>query len=576
MPKLFLLALLVFLSSELQGLIVNRLNGGGSITYVDFSIPGMVIPLELVRTYNSITALNEASGWQGAFGWGWTSPFETTLTTTPERHVVLRDGGTGNALLFKPEKEDPKVKQAFFENVKRAYFESNQGRKLTPAELSKLALPQKMLARLKTDPQYRVEVAAKFNIKGAIPKGELLISSEYGYQTILFKDNQWVRERDGVTQIFDNEGRLIRQVDKNGFYFDFKYSPVQKHQLAEMVSQDRTASLKFTWRQERITEVTDNQNHHSRYAYDPSGNLVQVTDSNSQTYLYRYESKKFPHLLTRIDYQTESAGKEKIFREIRYDENGLVVLHRDKDGSETQYVYGKSSQDPENNFSTKTIRKAKGSTEELFEEFFIRNRPDGTKYLYKQETKQGGVSTVTLFTTCCGKPTQTIRNGEVTNFKYYDNGLLAEKIGPKEEIQIEYDPRFKKVTKVNQNGFVSKYEYDNRGNLIKAYNTKNQRVVLKYDKFGRIVEMTDPEGKNISFKYGDRGKPVLIREKGVGTIRIDYDKEGRIQRTETVVSKEGERKPSEAKSQEVVRQIMKSFQSLLDILRPAGANLGTT
>ena len=578
MRALALLTIAV-LAVTANALTVNRLNGGANVIYVDFSIPGSVVPLELARSYNSITALNEQTAWYGAFGWGWTAPFETTLTLTAERHVLLRDGSTGNTVIFKPTTEDPKVREAFYEALKKAYFDRTRGKKFADGDLSKVALPEKMLARLKTDPRFRAEMAAKYQIKGEIPKGEMLISSEFGYQTIQFKNNLWVRDKDGVTQFFDGEGRMVRQTDKNGFYFNYKYSTINKMQLDEVSDQDHSMSLKFTWRQDKVVEVVDNRSSHARYNYDGIGNLVQVTDSNSQTYFYKYENKKFPHVLTHIEYPSETNPKEKAVREVRYDDNGLVVYHRDKDGSETNYTYGKSASDPENNFWTKSVRKLKTGNEETYDEYQIKLRADGSRYLYKQENRLNGASTVTLFSACCGKPLQVTKNGDVTNYKYYDNGLLKERVGPKEDVRVEYDPRWKKVSKVSQNGFVSQYDYDDHGNLVRASNSHQEKVILKYDRFGRILEMTDKDAKKILFQYGEKGKPSVITERGVGTIRIDYDNDGRIRKTETLAAEVGakghDRKPSEAKSQEVVRRVMKGFQQLLDIIRPAGVGVSS-
>lgn len=553
---------------------VNRLNGGGSVLYVDFSIPGPVVPLELVRAYNSITAVNEVTGTNGGFGWGWTAPFETSLTVTPERQVLLRDGATGNTVVFRTEKEDPKVREAFYAKIKKAYFERKLNKKLDDDFVAKKQLPENLLLKLKNDPQFRVELAIKYEIAGTIPRDELLVSSEFGYQTMQFRDNQWIRENNGVLQYFDKEGRLAKQKDKNGYLFEFKYSPSQRMQITEINSQDRVSTLKFTWRKERIAEVIDNRGRRAKYTYDGLGNLIQVVDSRASVTGFRYEDKKHPHLLTRIDFLTEGSPDKKVYREIRYEENGLVVFLRDRDGAELSYTYGKRPTDPDNNFWTKSVRKpASGGAEEQYDEFFIKSRTDGSKYLYKQETKNAAGTMVTIFAPCCAKPTQITKNGEVTNFKYYDNGLLSEKVSPKEDIRLEYDLRWKKVSKVNQNGVVSSFQYDNRGNLVVASNTKAQKISLKYDRFGRIQQMTDPEGRDINFKYGDQGKPTLISEKGVGTIRIQYDKDGKITKTETLIAREKGRKPSETASQEVVRRVMHSFQQMLDILRPAGVNL---
>ncbi len=81
---------------------INRLNGGASIRYADINRQGTKLNLELIRTYYSIMALNEKSGWGGIFGWGWSSPIETSLLITSEKKIYLRDSSTGNPLSFQP------------------------------------------------------------------------------------------------------------------------------------------------------------------------------------------------------------------------------------------------------------------------------------------------------------------------------------------------------------------------------------------------------------------------------------------------------------------------------------------
>ncbi|NBW98174.1 hypothetical protein EBR03_01245, partial [bacterium] len=169
-----------------------------------------------------------------------------------------------------------------------------------------------------------------------------------------------------------------------------------------------------------------------------------------------------------------------------------------------------------------------------------------------------------------GKPLQINKNGVVTAFKYTEDGLLKEKIGPSEDIQIEYEPHWKKVSQVKQNDILSKYEYDNRGNLVKASNSKNEKVTLAYDKYGRITELSDFKKKKISFRYGSLGKPILITDPTIGSVKISYDTDGRILKTETDMKAYKNRRPTQEESREVIRRILTDFQNLLDIIRPAG------
>jgi YD repeat-containing protein len=559
-------------SSSASAVIINRVNGGMNAIYIDFSIPGAAVPLEVVRTYNSITAINEATGWPGAFGWGWTSPFESTLTLTAEKNVILRDGGSGNTIYFRPEKEDPSARASFFEAVKKAYFELKKGSTLSEEELKSLQLPEKMLVQLKTSAPFRAEMASKYGIKITVPKGEVLTSNEYGAQTLTFSHNQWVREKDGLVQVFDREGKLIQQVDKNNTVFNFIYSNTPKSQLLEVHDRDKTATLKFTWRQDRISEIIDNRNRKSKYTYDSNGNLTAVTDSAGQVFSYRYDNKKFPHLLTQIIYVSESHGGQLVTRDFKYDENGLVIYHKEKEGLEITYSYGRNSTDPENNFTTKVTQRGRTGTMEEMDEFFLKSRQDGSKYLYKQETKGSDGNVTTIFTPCCGKPAQVVKNGDTTNFKYYEDGLLADKMGSKENLHLEYDSRWKKPSKVVQNGLTSSFQYDSRGNLIKASNNRGEKVSLKYDRSGKIIEMLDGESQQLFFKYGPIGKPVLISAKGIGSVKINYDADGKILKTETNRLETSSRLPSQSSSQEITKRVMKSFQNLLNIIRPAGIN----
>ena len=187
-------------------------------------------------------------------------------------------------------------------------------------------------------------------------------------------------------------------------------------------------------------------------------------------------------------------------------------------------------------------------------------------------TREGGRTTTTIFTPCCGKPLQISMGSSVTNFKYYDNGLLKEKIGPSEHLELDYDPRFKKVTKVKENNKSSYFVYDTRGNLVEASNSDSDKIVLKYDESGRIIQMTDNRNRVLTFKYNQSNRPVYVSEKGVGTIIVEYDENGKIIKTGTVTEAKAGRLPS-ATPQDIIQRVMQGFQRLLEVLRPASIAL---
>ena len=81
--------------------------------------------------------------------------------------------------------------------------------------------------------------------------------------------------------------------------------------------------------------------------------------------------------------------------------------------------------------------------------------------------------------------------------------------------------------------------------------------------------MCDLNQKKLTFKYGTLGKPVQISDKTLGIVKINYDSDGRIVKTDTELRGRTNRRPTQEESQEVIKRILTGFQNLLDIIRPA-------
>lgn len=558
--------MLIFASLSSNAMTVNHLNGGGSVMYFDFNIPGPSMPLEVVRYYHSMTALSEKRGWKGAFGWGWTAPFESVLVSTPDRQVILRDGNTGNTLVFKSQEDDPKVLETFVSTIKRQFYEESRGRKLSDSELSTMKLPASMEKRIRTDSKYRARMATKYKVELTSLTGQILVSTEYGYQTIQLRSNRWYREHRGTTLIFDDRGRLVRQQDKNGFYFDFIYPSQESFQLSEMRDANKALSVKFQWERGHVVKIEDNRRNKATYQYDEMENLIGATDSAGHVYRYVYGNKRFPHLITKIEYPQEKVGMGVAYREFRHDTDGLIVYQRDKNGAQTEYTYGRSSTDPENQFWTRLTTIEGENKTEAYDQFSLKKRADGSKYLYKQVTKQGPESLSTIYSECCGQPLEIDQNGQVTRFKYTPEGLTQERSTKEGTIRFEYDPKWKKPSKVIEAGLVSIFQYDTHGNLKFASNSKKSSVTLAYDSYGRVQSMTNAAGMRLDFEYDDKGKPKRITEVGTGALELTYAPSGRLVRVQPA----GDRTPTATRTSAKARRIQGAFQAMVEILRPAG------
>lgn len=584
------LVFLSFFPSQSSALKVNTINGGGSEVFVDFDVRGAIIPLQLLRSYYSITAIQEERGWNGVFGWGWSSDFETTLTVTPNRTVILRDGGTGVTTQFQASQQTDKQEQNYYLKVKKRYFERKLGRSLKEADLKKYSLPKEFLAQLKEDPAFRLRVANLYGITEDIPTGELFVSAQSAYQTLRFRNNLWERERDGVTQYFDNNGKLVRTTDRSGYYFDYIYSTKNKNQLSEIRAKNKTASLRFTWDDKHVRSVEDNKGNKASYEYDNKENLTKVINAFNQAIYYNYTNPKFPHLLTKMS--IEEPGKKGIDRAtvIRYNSNGLIEGYQEGDTPAVTITYGKMPDDPANHFFTKTERNASGPNipAVIYEEFLLRPRPDGEKVLSKQIVKQTfklGARTqtstmVTTFSECCGKPLEINRDGKLATFKYYPNGLLKERNDEGGQLRLEYDPKSMKASLVEMNGKVSRFSYDETDTLVSA-ETGGQRLTLFYDKDKKPFRLVRQKGKQtdeIRLTYAGGNQPSTITMKDVASLRISYDNDsGRIT-DKKVYLETGNRTPSAEESKRLNDKIVTTFNEMMEIVRPAAFanNSGST
>src|ERR1700685_3388371 len=74
--------------------LVDLKTANYSDAWVDMSLPGTGYDLKVERAYNSRTLYN------GLFGFGWCSDFETSLEITPEGNIKLTECGAGVETLY--------------------------------------------------------------------------------------------------------------------------------------------------------------------------------------------------------------------------------------------------------------------------------------------------------------------------------------------------------------------------------------------------------------------------------------------------------------------------------------------
>ena len=520
---------------------VNLKNGNFYITYTDIIVPGGDHDLEVTRTYNAKSTEN---GW---FGYGWGSLYETKLVVSADGSVVVIENGSGAQTRFIP-KESINVDSA----SKKIVEAMRKKEPMSEASLTALT------TRLKNDAELRQAYSKKYNVETKLADGTTLYSNDRGIQNIQKVKEGYKRSNaDGRTDFFDNDGKIVRITDKNGYAISFEYKANQVYAIKDT----QAKQILLEWNPDgKIKSASSAGDKKTNYTYDTKGNLVQSMDVGGNSYKYDYDGN---HNLTSITYIDNSK------MQIKYDKNASATEVIERNGESTKYKYDNNPKNPDLHYWTTVTKKPLEGPESVNRyEYEIKSKPDGQQYTYRIATETDGLKTETIYSECCSLPLKITRGKEVTTFEYNSKGLLTKKTSTKGEfVQLDYDEKINKITKVVNNDGWTTFQYDKIGNLSKAVNSSGKSVLLIYDRLGKITKMIDQEKndeksrRTLSFKYNSMGKPVEIEMEKVGIINVAYDNYGEIKKVE---SKAGAK---------MALQVTQAFQSLLSIVKPAGVNL---
>ena len=520
---------------------VNLKNGNFYITYTDIIVPGGDHDLEITRTYNAKSVDN---GW---FGFGWGSLYETKLVVSADGSVVVIENGSGAHTRFVP-KEAINVKSSASKIV-------DAMKKKEP--MSETAV-QALVTRLSNDAELRQVYSKKYNVETKLADGTILYSNDRGIQTISKEKDGYKRANsDGRTDYFDNEGKLSKITDKNGYAVTFEYKGSQ----VATIKDTQSKQIYLEWYPDgKIKSASSAGDKKTTYTYDPRGNLIQSGDVSGNIYKFEYDGN---HNLTAVLYL------DKTKMQVKYDKNSAATEVIERNGESTKYKYEYNPKNPDFHYWTTVSKKPVDGPESVSKyEYEIKTKPDGQQYTYRIATEFDGIKTETIYSECCSLPLKITRGKDVTTFEYNAKGLLTKKTSTRGEfVQLDYDDKINKITKVVNNEGWTTFAYDKGGNLSKAVNSVGKSVLLIYDRAGKITKMIDQEKsdeksrRTLSFKYNSMGKPVEIEMENVGIINVAYDNFGEIKKVE---SKAGAK---------MALQVTQAFQSLLSIVKPAGVNL---
>ncbi|MCB9025636.1 MAG: RHS repeat protein [Bdellovibrionaceae bacterium] len=559
MKRLLGLVLVILTSIQAQAL-VDMKNANYSDTWTDLIAPGTGYDLRVQRTYNSRTLFN------GIFGFGWCSDFETKLEITAEGSIKVTECGGGLEISYKPADFSNKEIANTIEKIAKEVKKRNPS--LTDKFMSGLK------EELKSRPFFREELTRQLGFTGKVSQGKTYFAQGRQDESIVFKKGVYIRSLpDNTSQQYNDKGQLISLYDKNGNYLKLTY----KGELLVKVSDNAGRSLDFQFDPvvKKVKAVTGPGGIVVKYQYKGE-DLIEANNAWKDTYTYVYDDV---HNLTKV------AFPDKTTKEIRYDKDkDWVTSFLDRKKCEEKYTYSENPKDPLNHYWSIVEKKCKGKvTNQSKYEFWHKFSKDGKRYLYRAYSKINNSVTDITYHSKFGKPIYINRNNIRVKYSYYKSGMISKKIEPAKTTSYSYKGSCGKVVKVSTQYFgfekpkkvnmeptkkliktvMTNFSYQSpKCNLIAAKNSEGQIVNLKYDSRGRIAEITDQSKKVVTIKYEERfGKPSMVTRPGLGSINVTYKNDGSIN---DVKSNEG---PS------VAAQVASVFNNLLEIISPATSEL---
>ncbi|MEY4617247.1 MAG: hypothetical protein RJB66_2207 [Pseudomonadota bacterium] len=528
--------------------IIDMKNANFSTSWTDLIVPGAGYEMKIQRTYNSRSLFN------GIFGFGWCSEFETKLIVSPDNTIKVFECGAGLETTYTSkdygQKDVEKLVQAIIQKVKA------EGKRSSDylANLKK---------NLMQDSRLRIRMALDYDLNASVKEGALYFANGKEVESIALGKEYYTRQLvDGSYQRFDLKGRLIAVYDKNGNFLKFAYDGSLLKEIND--NNGRRLSLKYN-NNKRLTTISGPSGITVDYKFEKLDHLVWVNNAWGNVYSYEYDEL---HNLTKATWPDKSTIQ------LTYERNkDWVLSYKDRQNCLESYSYESSKEDPKNHYWSVVEKKCgKDIVNNTKFEFFHKVRKDGVTYLSRTVTVANDISNEIVYHEQFGKPIMIKRGFEKLNFDYYPNGQLKVKSTQFTRLVYDYDNKNQKVSAVrttftDEKGKktgerISQFKYDSKGNLNFAQNSDGQKINLTYDQKGRIATIEDQAKKLVKISYDDKfGKPAVVTRPQLGMIKISYKSNGEIDKAE---SPDGP---------QVAVQVASTFNNLLDIIAPATAEV---
>lgn len=482
---------------------VDIKSGTFSITRSDQSLDTELVGFDASRTYNSTVSYN------GLFGKGWCSGFETRLTVIAEGQLVVTECGAGSLKFYSSSDfKESHVAQAVDQIIQKA---QRAGEKIRPDYREEII----------SNPALRERLVSKYKIKFKTSKTPYTMTPFPNSEQVIFQKNQYVlKTAAGLSRAFDSEGRLAEHRHKQGDTLRLIYDS----KGLKTVSTGRGQNISFKLDTNgHVTEMRGPAEI-TRFYYSDQGYLTKVSQKQG-TEKYTYEDS----LLASVESHTEKI-------KVKYNPATRFVSAVEKNACVTSYAYDIKKQ--ENKFDVAvTFRCAAKEISKIKYSFQYQKGADGALFQKRMVATDGKGGLTLAEYIAEGKPSKIVRRGEVFEFGYDGQGRLVSKETSEQKVKYEYGARGSLVGinlyPKNQKGAEThRFNYDEAARLSSVV-IKDETIRYGYDRKGRLVSIKSKVGPDFSITNdGLTGRILEIKAHKYGAFKLQYSANGQIKKTE--------------------------------------------
>ena len=315
-------------------------------------------------------------------------------------------------------------------------------------------------------------------------------------------DTRELRFKDGLTLLFDTNGRLIERKDRKGNAVTILRDPTGK--ITE-IREPSGSALVFQYTGNRVSQITNPKGQAFQYQYNPQGQLTHATDPMGGTTIYTYDTAG------RILTITNPRGFKSLTN--TYNGDGRLIRQEHADGGIVTFNYQVNgtivgevtTTDPGGN--VKSIR--------LNSRGYLSGLTDGVGRTVRQTRD---------FATGQLRKVRDPRNGTI-EFTYDARGNTTSiKSHTGLVILTDYDPNFSLPTRIiDPKGNIREAIIDGNGNATEMTDPLGHKTIFKYDPFGQPTEVFDQLGNKIILRYDQHGNQTFARGRIGNVVQKQYD-----------------------------------------------------